>query len=130
LIVWKICTTRSSGECYDFKDIPKKLKHIKGLKDLIIIHLTHIPGVNLDDETTGAKFQCPITGQEFNGKFKFYARPKCGHVLSAQAMKEVDSTSCAVCHTPFTDADKIPINGNEEVKMRGTPSAGLRSVDS
>jgi hypothetical protein len=55
------------------------------------------------------------TGQEFNGKFKFYALPKCGHVLSAQAMKEVDSTSCAVCHTPFTDADKIPINGNEEL---------------
>jgi len=28
-------------------------------------------------------------------------------------MKGVDSTSCAVCHTPFADADKIPINGNE-----------------
>jgi len=80
LNVWKICTTRSSGECYDFKDIPKKLKHIKGLKDLITIHLTHIPGVNPDDETTAAKFQCPITGQEFNGNFKLYALPKCGHV--------------------------------------------------
>ncbi|CAM6048397.1 unnamed protein product [Sphagnum compactum] len=40
---------------------------------------------------------------------------KVWHVLSAQAMKEVDSTSCVVCHTPFTDADKIPINGNEEL---------------
>ncbi len=44
--------------------------------------------------------------------------------------EEVDSTSSAVCHTPFTDADKIPINGNEEVKMHGTPSARLSSVDS
>jgi hypothetical protein len=45
-------------------------------------------------------------------------------------MKGVDSTSCAVCHTPFADADKIPINGNEGVKMHGTPSARLSSVDS
>ncbi|CAK9857336.1 unnamed protein product [Sphagnum jensenii] len=100
------------------KSLPKKLQYIKGLKDLITIHLTPIPGINPDDERTGAKFQCPITGQEFNGKFKFCALRKCGHVLSARAMKEVDSTSCAVCHVPFTDADRVPINGNEDEVLK------------
>ena len=96
------------------KSLPKKLGYIKGLKDLIPIHLTSIPGVNPDADNSGSKFQCPITGQELNGKFKFFALRSCGHVLSARALKEVSSTSCAVCYTPFTETEKIPLNGTEE----------------
>lgn len=96
------------------KSLPKKLGYIKGLKDLIAVEFTPIPGVVADGVTSGSKFQCPVTGQEVNGKFKFYALRKCGHVLSARALKEVSSSTCAVCYTPFTDVDKFPLNGTEE----------------
>ena len=91
------------------KKLPKEFGHIKGLKDMIKIKLSSIQGV--DD---GAKFQCPIAGLEFNGKYKFLALRKCGHVLSAKALKEVKSSSCLVCHEEFGEVDKIVINGNEE----------------
>nr|CAD1827809.1 unnamed protein product [Ananas comosus var. bracteatus] len=97
------------------KKLPKEFKHIRGLKDLIPIHLDSIPGAATDAET---KFQCPITGLEFNGKYSFFAVRGCGHVLSAKALKEVKSTSCLVCHKEFSDSDKIVINGSaEEVKL-------------
>ncbi|XP_027072921.1 uncharacterized protein [Coffea arabica] len=97
------------------KKVPKEFWYIKGLKDMIAVELDVIPG--LEDERgsrTGAKFQCPITGSEFNGKYKFFALRSCGHVLSAKALKEVKSSACLVCHKEFSESDKMPINGNEE----------------
>lgn len=97
------------------KKVPKEFWYIKGLKDMIAVELDVIPG--LEDERgsrTGAKFQCPITGLEFNGKYKFFALRSCGHVLSAKALKEVKSSACLVCHKEFSESDKMPINGNEE----------------
>lgn len=97
------------------KKIPKAFGHIKGLKDMITIELSMILGVESDgDLRYGARFQCPISGLEFNGKYKFFALKKCGHVLSAKALKEVKSSSCLVCHAEFTETDKIVINGNDE----------------
>ncbi|PON92303.1 Zinc finger, RING/FYVE/PHD-type domain containing protein [Trema orientale] len=97
------------------KKIPKAFGHIKGLKDMIKIELSSIPGTEGDgDLRSGARFQCPITGLEFNGKYKFFALKNCGHVLSAKALKEVKSSSCLVCHAEFTETDKIVINGNDE----------------
>lgn len=96
------------------KSLPKKLGYIKGLKDLITVHFTSIPGVSPDGDISGSKFQCPVTGLEVNGKFKFFALRKCGHVLSARALKEVSSASCAVCYVPFTELEKIPLNGSED----------------
>ena len=93
------------------KSLPKEIRHIKGLKDMVTIHLGLIPGANEDDET---RFQCPISGLEFNGKYKFFALRGCGHVLSARALKELQSSSCLVCSKPFVENDKIVINGNEE----------------
>ncbi|KAL8217120.1 hypothetical protein R6Q57_023957 [Mikania cordata] len=91
------------------KKLPKAFAHIKGLKDMISVELESIPGPDSD-----VKFQCPITGLEFNGKYKFYALKSCGHVLSAKALKEVKSSTCHVCHKEFAESDKIVINGNEE----------------
>ncbi|XAR50750.1 hypothetical protein NMG60_11005166, partial [Bertholletia excelsa] len=85
------------------KKLPKAFGHIKGLKDMISVELSSIPG-----------FQCPITGLEFNGKYKFFALRTCGHVLSAKALKEVKSSACLVCHKDFLESDKIVINGNDE----------------
>ncbi|KAJ7538274.1 hypothetical protein O6H91_11G041600 [Diphasiastrum complanatum] len=96
------------------KSLPKRLGYIKGLKDMIPIHLSSIPGIQSDDEYCATKFQCPITGQEFNGKFRFFALRGCGHVLSVRALKEVQSTSCLVCHTPFDETDKFFVNGSDE----------------
>ncbi|KAJ7955618.1 Protein RTF2-like [Quillaja saponaria] len=94
------------------KKLPKEFGHIKGLKDMIKIQLDMIPGA--EDVGAGTRFQCPISGLEFNGKCKFFALKNCGHVLSAKALKEVKSSSCLVCHEEFSERDKIVINGSEE----------------
>ncbi|KAH6827484.1 RTF2 RING-finger protein [Perilla frutescens var. hirtella] len=93
------------------KNMPKQFWYIKGLKDMITVELTEIPAAK---EVEEAKFQCPITGLEFNGKYKFYALKSCGHVLSAKGFKEVKSSACLICHKEFVDSDKIVINGTEE----------------
>ncbi|CAH1420238.1 unnamed protein product [Lactuca virosa] len=47
------------------KKLPKAFSHIKGLKDMIAVELAAIPGS--DSPSSGdVKFQCPITGMEFN----------------------------------------------------------------
>ncbi|KAL8152470.1 hypothetical protein V2J09_010230 [Rumex salicifolius] len=102
------------------KNLPKEFGHIKGLKDMIPVHFSLIPGLESShDAAIGgceARFQCPISGLELNGNYKFFALRSCGHVFSAKAMKEVKSSACLVCHKEFDEklGDKIPINGTEE----------------
>ncbi|XP_026454725.1 protein RTF2 homolog [Papaver somniferum] len=102
------------------KKLPKGFGHIKGLKDMIPIHLSQIPKKkndtdDVDNISFDTKFQCPVAGVELNGKYKFFALRSCGHVLSAKALKEVKSSStCIVCHKEYTEFDKIVINGSEE----------------
>ncbi|XP_076918529.1 uncharacterized protein LOC143578990 [Bidens hawaiensis] len=97
------------------KKVPKAFGYIKGLKDMVPVELDPIPGSDSD-----VKFQCPVTGLEFNGKYKFYALKGCGHVLSAKALKEIKSSTCHVCRKEFMEDDKIVINGSEDevVKLR------------
>ncbi|KAI4380590.1 hypothetical protein MLD38_006764 [Melastoma candidum] len=90
------------------RNLPKEFGYIRGLKDMLGIELSRSSG---DGDV---RFQCPITGLEFNGKYRFYALRGCGHVLSAKALKEVKSSACLVCHGDFKEEDKIPINGSEE----------------
>ncbi|KAJ0663216.1 putative Ubiquitin-like domain, replication termination factor 2, Ubiquitin-like domain superfamily [Helianthus annuus] len=94
------------------KNVPKAFGYIKGLKDMVSVELESIPGT--EGAVSDVKFQCPVTGLEFNGKYKFYALKSCGHVLSAKALKEIKSSSCHVCRKEFAEVDKIVINGNEE----------------
>ncbi|XP_075509883.1 uncharacterized protein LOC142546193 [Primulina tabacum] len=94
------------------KNLPKEFGYIKGLKDMIPVELVPIPGVRGGDGAV--KFQCPISGLEFNGKYKFFAIKSCGHVLSAKSLKEVKSAGCLVCHKEFTENDKLVINGSED----------------
>ncbi|XP_004287118.1 PREDICTED: protein RTF2 homolog [Fragaria vesca subsp. vesca] len=98
------------------KKVPKAFGHIKGLKDMIPVHFASISGKEMESQATvsGPRFQCPITGLEFNGKSNFLALRSCGHVLSVKALKEVKSSACLVCHVGFSEEDKIVINGNEE----------------
>ncbi|KAL6012125.1 hypothetical protein ACLOJK_002602 [Asimina triloba] len=103
------------------KKLPREFGHIRGLKDMIPIELSAIPGRESDDDISyDTRFQCPIAGLEFNGKYRFYALRGCGHVLSAKALKEVKSSSCLVCHKEFSESDMIVINptGEELTEMR------------
>ncbi|CAN6214830.1 unnamed protein product [Urochloa humidicola] len=94
------------------KRLPKALSHIRGLRDMIPIHLHAKP--DADSAGEEVRFQCPVTGLEFNGKYQFLALRGCGHVLSVKALKEVKTSACLVCHKEFEEADKMPINGTEE----------------
>lgn len=97
------------------KTLPKEFGYIKGLKDMILVEPSLIPGFEgKHQKGSGAKFQCPISGLEFNGKYKFFALRSCGHVFSAKALKEVKSSGCLVCHKEFSDTDKIVINGSDD----------------
>ncbi|XP_010453088.1 PREDICTED: protein RTF2 homolog [Camelina sativa] len=97
------------------KRLPKQFSHIEGLKDMVNIKLTHVAGSDgSSQDTTSAQFQCPVSGLEFNGKYKFFALRGCGHVMSSKALKEVKSSSCLVCHVDVKECDKIVINGTEE----------------
>ncbi|CAH8366060.1 unnamed protein product [Eruca vesicaria subsp. sativa] len=94
------------------KKLPKQFYYIKGLKDMVNIKLTPLAGS--EGDTTSGQFQCPVSGLEFNGKYKFFVLRGCGHVMSAKALKEVKSCSCLVCHADVKDSDKIVVNGTEE----------------
>ncbi|KAK9101795.1 hypothetical protein Sjap_019049 [Stephania japonica] len=96
------------------KRLPKAFGHIKGLKDMIPIRLSPLPDKGNDFISFETRFQCPISGLEFNGKYKFFALKSCGHVLSAKALKEVKSSACLVCHQEFCELDKIVINGDAD----------------
>ncbi|XP_040997777.1 replication termination factor 2 [Juglans microcarpa x Juglans regia] len=98
------------------KKLPKEFGYIRGLKDMITVRFSRVPGAAESDENAGGRtlFQCPITGLEINGKYRFLALRNCGHVLSAKALKEVKSSACLVCHEEFQESDKIVINGSEE----------------
>lgn len=91
------------------KNLPKCFRHIKGLKDMVVVKMSEIR-----DSDSDTLYQCPVSGLEFNGKYKFFALRSCGHVLSAKALKEVKSSGCLVCHKEFEEADKIVINGSKE----------------
>lgn len=97
------------------KRVPREFGHVRGLRDMIGVELSEVKGTESEGGGNGmVRFQCPITGLEFNGKYKFVALRKCGHVLSVKALKEVKSSSCLVCHVEFEEGDKIVINGDEE----------------
>lgn len=94
------------------KKIPNQFRHIKRTKDMISVTLEEING----SEGHETRFQCPITGLEFNGKYGFFAIKGCGHVVSTKSVKELkaSTSACVVCNKKFTEADKIVINGSDE----------------
>ena len=53
------------------KRLPRALSHIRGLRDMVPIHLHPRPGADAAGDEV--RFQCPVTGLEFNGKYQFLA---------------------------------------------------------
>ena len=55
------------GNLYNKEPLVEALSHIRGLRDMIPIHLHPKPDVDTAGEEV--RFQCPITGLEFNRKY-------------------------------------------------------------
>lgn len=107
-------------------------KHIRSLKDVKQLVLTkkirkapkdfksngHAADAYLDFQASD--YICPISGLEMNGRYRFCFSWKCGCVFSERGLKEVPSTTCHTCGTPFGEEDLVVINGTEDdvIKLR------------
>ena len=103
------------------KTMPAECSHIKGLRDLIELKLEkrtshHTAGDHVKDFEFD--FQCPITGLEMNGRFRFYCVTTTGDVVSHRALKEVRECVEEHCGVgKLAEADLMPLNGTlEEVE--------------
>jgi len=97
-------------------------KHIKSLKDVVTLQLepnpsfseSHSPSLTNHDQEPVARYVCPITMKEMNGKHRFVYLDTCGCVLSEQAMKEIPSKSCIKCTKPFESCNVVVLNPKPE----------------
>jgi hypothetical protein len=79
--------------------LARKFSHIKKLKDLFPVVLTENPDYSQVFQASHIKsggstsqkgpWLCPITHLETNGKHRFCALRRCGHVFSARALAEL-----------------------------------------
>lgn len=103
------------------KSMPKPLGHISSLKHLIELKLEAAAGSGGGQGgEDGARFACPISGQAFNGKYKFVIFRKSGHVLSERALKEVPAVVEEMVGGKWEASDLLPVNpsGEELQQMR------------
>uniref|UniRef100_A0A1B0D690 Replication termination factor 2 n=1 Tax=Phlebotomus papatasi TaxID=29031 RepID=A0A1B0D690_PHLPP len=100
--------------------MPESASHIKSLKDIKQLTLTPNPTFTDADKQEGlldvrsAPYICKLIGLEMSGKFRFVALWGCGCVFSERALKEIKSSVCSLCQTPFTEADVVVLNGSDE----------------
>lgn len=97
-------------------------RHIRSLKDVKQLVLTkkngkakasgHAADVYLDFQASD--YTCPIAGIEMNGRYRFCFSWRCGCVFSERGLKEVPSSDCHTCGTPFNGEDIVVINGSEQ----------------
>ena len=85
-----------------------RLKHLRGLKDVIPLLLTENPSHRTDKHGTkhGAEFHCPISTLEMNGRHKFGYILSTGTVLSDRAIQQLIKAS----------TDKTIIDPNRETR--------------
>ena len=77
--------------------LPPALAHISSLRHLINLRLARNPNYAGQSAASAADFQpgngaewaCPVTGLELNGRYRFVALRRSGHVVSEKALKEV-----------------------------------------
>ena len=134
----------------DGAPLPKRIEHVSGLKALttLKLHVSRVSrgandvknaGPSLGDEPSDtnrtrtvdassfrlaveAKFSCPVTGLDANGKTKFFALAPSGLVVSDRALREAKAAVDDMLGPEFSLADqtKIPLNpkGEELEAMR------------
>ncbi|XP_046850572.1 replication termination factor 2-like [Xenia sp. Carnegie-2017] len=106
-------------------DIAKHIRSLKDVKELVLTKrirksTKEMKGRSADTylDFQASDYICPITGMEMNGRYRFIFSWKCGCAFSERGLKEVPSTTCHSCGTPFTKEDLIVINGGEEDIVR------------
>jgi hypothetical protein len=104
---------RSKLEC------AAKFSYIRGLKDVKELRLTTNPEFKADASKAGndhpvCQYICPVSGLEFNGRYRFCYFRGCGCVFSDRALKEIKDATCINCGKPYVDDDIITINGTDE----------------
>ena len=103
-------------------DVAKHIRNLKDVKQLVLTKKVH--KVPKELKTNGhaadayldfqaSNYICPISGLEMNGRYRFCFSWKCGCVMSERGLKEVPSTTCHNCGTPFSEEDLVTINGSE-----------------
>lgn len=65
-------------------------------------------------DTFKARWVCPVTMLEANGKNRFFAMRPCGCVLSERALKEVPSVNCLKCSKPVKADSSILLAPSKE----------------
>jgi len=97
-------------------------QHIKTLKDIVTLQLEPNPSFSETssnsltdhDKEPVARYVCPITMKEMNGKYRFVYLDTCGCVMSELAMKEVPSKTCLKCAKPFESFNVIVLNPRQD----------------
>lgn len=95
------------------KGMPESCEHIKSLKDIRDLKLSANPAYSPEDDKN-APFICALIGLEMSGQFRFVAPWTCGCVFSERALKQLKSSVCSICQTPYTEQDVVILNGNDE----------------
>lgn len=100
-----------------YGDGDKVCPYITSLKDVVTLNLTANPAWtetsgDLTSRSPAARFVCPVTLKEMNGRQRFCYIRTCGCAMSNQAIREVSNAKeCLKCNKPFDGAlDVVPIN--------------------
>ncbi|KAI8371719.1 Rtf2 RING-finger-domain-containing protein [Radiomyces spectabilis] len=115
-----------------YGDADKICSHIHSMKDTTKLNLTPNPAYseaatgaatmgNLEQDIK-ARFICPISMKEMNGKHRFVYFDTCGCVIAEQSLKEIPSKECVTCGKPFENENVIVINPQKE-ELEGMKAA-------
>ena len=108
------------------KTMPDQCGHIRKMKDLVPLVLEptkrDAPTATLQNKNNNnssndaADFQCPVTGLEMNGRFRFYCVRANGRVVSHRAVKEARECVEELCGAGSLSGPDalLPLNGTEE----------------
>ena len=101
---------------------PPWASHIEKLKDVVELDLTINPayeakrkdavGDGMYQDKLVSRYQCPVTGLEMNGRFKFVFSWITGRVVSERAMKVLRNDPDEA--DKFKEEDSVVINPSEE----------------
>merc|ERR1711994_789156 len=107
----------------DRSTCPPWASHIEKLKDVVELDLTINPayeakrkdavGDGMYQDKLVSRYQCPVTGLEMNGRFKFVFSWTTGKVVSERAMKVLRNDPDEA--EKFKEEDSVVLNPNEEV---------------
>ena len=121
--------------------MPRHLAHVTGVADVVDVTLaqadtraaTATDDVGFSGTTSldAVRFQCPVSGLPFNGKFRFVALRQTGEVVSWKAVKDLGAAVSVSLELPdgrdkITEDDYIPVHpddADERARLRAAVEA-------